>query len=89
MKEEKSCSVLSTVVKVLAVLCAVAAAVAVALMLVKKFGKMKCTCDEEEDVLDDACCGCILDEDSCDCSTCDEMECVAEEADTECADCCE
>lgn len=89
MKEEKSCSVLSTVVKVLAVLCAVTAAVTVALLLVKKFGKKKCVCEEEEDVLDDACCGCILDEDSCDCSTCGEVECAADAVEDECVDCCE
>lgn len=88
MKEEKSCSTLSTVVKVLAVLCAVAAAVAVALVLVKKCTKKKCACDEDEDVLDDACCGCI-DEDSCDCSTCSEFECAAEPAAEACVDCCE
>lgn len=90
MKEERSCSTLSTVVKVMAVLCAVAAAVAIAIALVKKFGKKKCVCDEDEDVLDDACCGCILDEDSCDCSTCGEAECVADEAQAdELAGCCE
>lgn len=90
MKKERSCSTLCTVVKVLAVLCTLAAAVAIAIALVKKFGKKKCVCDEDEDVLDDACCGCILDEDTCDCSTCGEKECVAEEAAAaeELADCC-
>lgn len=89
MKNEKSCSTLSTVIKVLAVLCTVTAAVAIAIALVKKFCKKDCVC-EEEDVLDDTCCGCICDDDSCDCSTCDENECVAEDAVADvCVDCCE
>lgn len=84
MKEEKTGSVLSTVLKVLAVLCAVAAAAAIALALVKKFSKKKkAVCEEEEDILDDACCGCLFDEEACDCSTCAEVECAAEIADAE------
>lgn len=83
MKEEKSCSTLSVVLKVLAVLCAVAGAVAVALIIVKKVCKKKaCNCAEEEEVtIDDCCYDC-----DCDCSEveacvcCDEIDCPVEDA---------
>lgn len=83
MKEEKSCSTLSVVMKVLAVLCAVAGAVAIALIIVKKVCKKKAlNCAEEEEVtIDDCCYDC-----DCDCSEveacvcCDETICPVEDA---------
>lgn len=78
--KEKSTGVLSTVLKVLAVACALAAAVAVALIIVKKFCKKKaCCCAEEEIALDECCCDCDCTDDA-DCICCDEAECPVEDA---------
>lgn len=79
--EEKSTGVLSTVLKVLAIVCALAAAVAVALVIVKKFCKKKaCACSDEEIALDDCYCDCDCIDDA-ECICCDEAECPVEDAD--------
>ena len=79
--KEKSTGVLSTVLKVLAVACALATAAAIALIIVKKFCKKKsCACCEEEFILDECCCDCdCVDDAECICC-CDEANCPVEDA---------
>lgn len=77
---EKSTGVLSTVLKVLAVACALATAVAIALIIVKKFCKKKAYVCTEEILLDECCCDCDCIEDA-ECFCCDEAECPVEDAD--------
>jgi hypothetical protein len=77
---EKSTGVLSTVLKVLAVAFTLASAVAIALIIVKKFCKKNaCVWTEEDILLDECCCDCDCIEDA-ECFCCDEAECPVEDA---------
>ncbi len=79
---EKYTGVLSTVLKVLAVAFALTTAVAIALMIVKKFCRKKaCVCAQDELFLDECCCDCDCIEDA-EFFCCDEAECPVEDADT-------
>ncbi|MGM9646853.1 MAG: hypothetical protein ACI3YH_01830 [Eubacteriales bacterium] len=78
--EEKNGSVLKTILTVLAIIVAVTAAVAGALLIVKKLRCKKALNAAEETAIDDCSCDCDCDCDDEDCAFCDEDECPVEDA---------